>query len=156
MIFLPNRYEIVTGTGDSQVSALNAFDQALLAAGIGDVNLVRMSSILPPGALLRHGYTPEYGALVPVAYASNKSGRAGASITAAVAIAIPEDPQYPGLIMEYSSSGTLQGAESFVREMARAGMGFRGREVREVRSAAISHKVVTNGAAFAGVVMWRE
>jgi arginine decarboxylase len=28
---------------------LNAFDNALLAAGIGNVNLIKVSSILPPG-----------------------------------------------------------------------------------------------------------
>src|SRR5206468_7432297 len=32
---------------------LNAFDNALLAAGIGNINLVRISSILPPGVDLR-------------------------------------------------------------------------------------------------------
>jgi pyruvoyl-dependent arginine decarboxylase len=29
---------------------LNAFDNALLDAGIGDVNLIKVSSIIPPGA----------------------------------------------------------------------------------------------------------
>ena len=33
-------------------TSLNAFDNALLAAGIGNINLVRISSILPPDVLL--------------------------------------------------------------------------------------------------------
>ena len=46
---LPRYYFVVSGTGLSEVSPLNAFDKALKEAGIHDLNLVEVSSILPEG-----------------------------------------------------------------------------------------------------------
>ena len=48
---LPKHYFVVSGTALSSVSALNAFDEALKAAGIYNLNLVKVSSILPKGAI---------------------------------------------------------------------------------------------------------
>jgi len=47
---LPKKYFVVSGKGLSKVSSLNAYDRALLDAGIGNYNLVPVSSIIPPGA----------------------------------------------------------------------------------------------------------
>ena len=43
------RFFLTSGWGEASTE-LNAFDAALIKAGIGDTNLVKMSSILPPGA----------------------------------------------------------------------------------------------------------
>src|SRR5262249_30689843 len=48
---------------------LNAFDNALLAAGIGNINLVRISSIVPPGVELLPLPRIKPGAIVPTAFA---------------------------------------------------------------------------------------
>jgi len=48
--FLPKKFFIVAGSATSAVSPLNAFDAALTKAGIGQCNLVNVSSILPPDA----------------------------------------------------------------------------------------------------------
>jgi len=47
---IPRKYFVVSGKGLSEVSMLNAYDRALLDAGIGNYNLVPVSSIIPPGA----------------------------------------------------------------------------------------------------------
>ncbi len=47
---LPSRFWLVTGNGESNVSPLNAFDAALVNAGIGHLNLIQYSSILPANA----------------------------------------------------------------------------------------------------------
>ncbi len=44
---LPRYYLVVSGIGLSKVSPINAFDKALKEAGIHDLNLVEVSSILP-------------------------------------------------------------------------------------------------------------
>jgi len=44
---LPKYYFVVSGAALSPVSPLNAFDEALKAAGIYNLNLVKVSSILP-------------------------------------------------------------------------------------------------------------
>lgn len=41
------KYFITKGLGESNVSYINAFDEALMDAGISEVNLVKVSSILP-------------------------------------------------------------------------------------------------------------
>ena len=46
---LPKHYFVVSGAALSPVSPLNAFDEALKAAGIHNLNLVKVSSILPKG-----------------------------------------------------------------------------------------------------------
>jgi len=48
--FLPRRFFTVKGSAMSDVSAFNAFDAALVKAGIGQCNLVLASSILPRDA----------------------------------------------------------------------------------------------------------
>ena len=50
-MFLPRRYFVTSGIGEDPNSDLNAFDRALLRAGITQCNLVPVSSILPPDAL---------------------------------------------------------------------------------------------------------
>lgn len=50
LALIPKRFFVTTGKGLSRVSKLNAFDRALIDAGIGNCNLVPVSSILPSGA----------------------------------------------------------------------------------------------------------
>jgi len=52
---------------------LNAFDMALLDAGVGDTNLVRMSSIVPPSCKEVEGMLLPKGGLIPIAYGSISS-----------------------------------------------------------------------------------
>ncbi|MBH23415.1 MAG: arginine decarboxylase, pyruvoyl-dependent [Myxococcales bacterium] len=151
----PTRYCLVAGRAEGY-SALNAFDQALLEAGVGDTNLVRMSSILPPWCERVGSIRLPYGALVPVAYADMVSSTPGEVISAAVAIGIPADPNLPGLIMEHHGVGTLVEVEAKVREMAVQGMAYRNREIKDLVSIGIEHVVEAHGAAFAGVVLWDE
>lgn len=155
IIKTPTTHTFVTGSSEGY-TPLNAFDGALLAAGVGNTNLVKMSSIVPPGtkevpvAALK---LPP-GALVPIAYAAMESDIPGSMICAAVAAAWPVESDRPGLIMEYHAHGHREDAEAVVRRMAEEGMKKRGWAIREIRSAAIDHKVEKIGAAFAAVVLW--
>lgn len=151
----PSRFFMVSGSSDGP-SPLNAFDQALLASGIGDTNLVRMSSILPPRVERMEPCQLPYGALVPVAYAEMTSGIPGQLISAAVAIAIPTDPELPGLIMEHHGVGPAEETKAIVMAMAEAGMGHRRRAIKEILVEGAECVVDHNGCAFAGVVLWHE
>lgn len=68
---------------------LNAFDAALLDAGVGDTNLIKMSSILPPGAVEIERLTLKKGSFIPLAYGDRTSDIYGEKISAAVAVGIP-------------------------------------------------------------------
>lgn len=149
----PDAYFFAKGASEGYMP-LNAFDGALLASGIGNTNLVKMSSIVPPGASRIDPVSIPYGALVPVAYASITSSIKGQTISAAVAAAFPDNLSMPGLIMEYSATGPPEEIERICRDMAVHGLGMRGLEVGRVESTSISHQVENVGAAFAAVVLW--
>ena len=50
MQLIPKKYFITSGKAVSDVSSLNAFDRALLSAGISEQNLVAVSSVIPEGS----------------------------------------------------------------------------------------------------------
>jgi len=150
---LPTRFFMTCGAADA-TTELNAFDAALLKAGVGDTNLVRLSSILPPGAQQIEPCELPKGSFVPVAYGERVSYESGALISAAIAVGIPEDPAAAGLIMECSRIGEAGPCEEAVRRMVQEGMEVvRGSRIREVRSISVSHTVQRVGAVFAAVVL---
>jgi arginine decarboxylase len=144
---------MVTGSSEGYTE-LNAFDGALLNAGIGNTNLVKMSSIVPPNCQEIEPTKLPYGALVPVAYAAITSDLEGEVISAAVAVGIPKDSSKPGLIMEYSSHGRKKDIEKIVRRMVEEGMKIRNEDVAVIKSVSIEHEVYKIGTAFASVVLW--
>jgi arginine decarboxylase len=155
IIKTPTKYYLVRGSSEG-FSLLNAFDGALLASGVGDTNLVRMSSILPPGCVEINPppVSLPQGALVPVAYASLCSDVPGEVISAAVAIGIPEDGNRAGLIMEYSARADEATVVEQVKKMVEKGMEQRGRAIKEIVAISATHKVASIGGVFAGVVLW--
>ncbi len=153
IIKTPTHYFLVSGASEGFTS-LNAFDGALLRAGIGDTNIVKMSSIVPPRCQLISPVPLPPGSLVPTAYASITSDVPGQMISSAVAVALPKEPQYAGLIMEYSGRGSKAEIEEMVRQMALEGMKLRKREIKDLKSMAVEHKVQKVGATLAAVVLW--
>jgi len=134
-------------------TALNAFDNALLAAGIGNVNLLKVSSIVPPEAELIELPAIRPGALVPTAYTSIESALPGQVISAAVGLGLPVDPAKPGVIMEFSGPGGREIAETAVRRMVDEAFRVRQVALREVRVAATEHRVERHGCALAAAVL---
>src|SRR5512136_2149873 len=154
MIFkIPTQYFLVSGVSDGY-TPLNAFDGALLQAGIGNTNIVKMSSIVPPHCKRIAPIPLHPGAIVPAAYAAITSDVPGEIISAGVAVALPEDENQNGLIMEYSAKGERHKIEEIVRKMAVEGMKLRGWEIRDLKSIAIECKIEKIGAALAAVILW--
>ena len=155
IIQTPTKFFLVSGSSEG-FSLLNAFDGALLASGVGDTNLVKMSSILPPGCEeMKPPPVPmPQGALVPTAYASLCSDVPGEVISAAVAIGIPKDANRAGLIMEYSARADEGVVVEKVKKMVEKGMELRGRAIKVIMPVSATYRVVTIGAVFAGVVLW--
>ncbi len=154
MIFkTPTQYFLVSGASDGY-TPLNAFDAALLQAGIGNTNIVKMSSIVPPHCQRISPIALPPGSIVLAAYASITSDVPGEIISAGVAIALPEDENQNGLIMEYSAKGEQRKIEEIVRNMAVEGMKLRGWKIKDLTSIAVEYKVKKTGAALAAVVLW--
>jgi len=150
---LPKHFFLVTGASEGK-TPLNAFDRALLVAGIGNTNLIKISSIIPPGASKIDPIPIPAGVFLPVAYSTLDSNIPGEVISAAVAVALPDDPTLPGVIMEYSAHGRKEDAESVVTTMARDAMTYRGVSKINMFSAAREVKVQSQAAIFAAVVLW--
>jgi len=153
----PNIYCLVKGAAEGR-TRLNAFDNSLLKAGVGDTNLMRMSSILPPAVGQRSidDIDLPAGGLIPLAYAQIDSTTPGRYISSAVAVGIPEDDSEPGVIMEFEDHSRLQNIEEIVRQMVVDAFEYRKRELKEIKSIGIEHKVENCASTFAAAVLWYE
>src|SRR5512132_4412028 len=103
-------------------TTLNAFDNALLAAGIGNINLIKVSSILPPEVPVIDLPKIKLGALIPTAYAAIT----GETVAAAVGYAVPDDPAKSGVIMEFHGLATKAEAERQIHLMLEEAFRTRG------------------------------
>ncbi len=148
----PTRYFLAAGASEGK-TPLNAFDCALLDAGVGDCNLVKLSSILPPHCERVEPFKPTPGSLTPVAYAHMSATLPGEVIAAAVACGVPENPDEPGVIMEYSARGSAENAEAIVRDMVAYAFEARNRKLKEIQSISVEHRVEQLCSVFAAVVM---
>ncbi|HIP17527.1 MAG TPA: arginine decarboxylase, pyruvoyl-dependent [Methanothermococcus okinawensis] len=150
---LPNTISLVAGVGEGN-SPLNAFDKALLDAGIGNLNLIRISSIMPPKADIVPLPKIPMGSLVPTAYGYHTSDIKGETISAAIGVAIPKDNELCGLIMEYEGVCSKKEAENIVIDMAKEGFEMRNWEIDRIISISSEHTVEKVGCAFAAAVLW--
>ena len=137
-------------------TALNAFDNALLAAGIGNINLIKISSILPPDVPVVDLPKIKPGALVPTAYAAITSETPGETVTAAVGYALPDDPTKNGVIMEFHGVATRDEAERQIRAMLDEAFRVRGEPMAEMRVVAAEHRVERIGCALAAITLLGE
>jgi len=146
-------YTLVTGSGEGSTT-LNAFDQALLNSGVGNTNLVKLSSILPPNLSERQradlALAP--GSLLPIAFGHICSEVEGQTISAGVGIGII--PGSYGVIVE--ASGAMPGKALELRLQRMVGEALANRRVTgaEVRVDVSEHRVRQRGCAFAGVALW--
>jgi arginine decarboxylase len=146
---------VTAGTAEGG-TPLNAFDNALLAAGIGNVNLIKVSSIVPPDVDIVDLPQIKPGALVPTAYAAMTSTTPGQIIAAAVGYALPVDRTKPGVIMEFHDVTDRGTAEAAIRGMLAEAFRVRGETVREVKVVAVDHRVERAGCALAAVALLSE
>ena len=151
--YLPNTLSLVAGSGEGS-NPLNAFDRALLNAGVGNLNLIKISSIVPPKVDIIPLPKIPMGSLVPIAYGYHTSDVKGETIGAAVSVALPKDKELCGLIMEYEGVCSKREAENKVIEMAKEGFEMRGWEIDKIISISSEHTVEKVGCAFAGAVLW--
>ena len=120
---------IVTGK-DEGPSKLNAFDNALIKAGIGDVNLIKVSSMLGENTEIVELPHLKEGSMVNCVLSTITSDNPNDEITAVVAVAIGDKL---GCVVETtginkSKQDLLDKAESMLRYM----MEKRGVEIKKL------------------------
>ncbi|MCK4777341.1 MAG: arginine decarboxylase, pyruvoyl-dependent [Actinomycetia bacterium] len=133
-------------------TALNAFDNALLDAKIGNLNLSRVSSIVPKGVRIKKELFIAPGSVVPCVYSSIVSSEKGEILSACVGAGLSKDSF--GLIFEYAHKGTAKIAEEIVRKMIDEGFENRSISLDKVVIISVEHKVQRIGSAIAAAVLW--
>jgi len=151
MLPTPKKYFLTSGSAEGETE-LTAFDGALLDADIGNINLLKVSSILPPHAEYSPGLKLPFGALVPTAYGTIISEKPGAIISAAVAVGTSEDSF--GVIMELSDMCSKKEVEKRIEEMVKESFAMRKMKLKEIKISAVEHKVQKIGCCVAAVPLW--
>lgn len=128
---VPQEVWLTSGFGEGS-TRLNAFDKALFSAGVANLNLVKVTSILPARAkvvdLKLGGQQVDipFGCLVPTVYTSIASETPGQRIACGLVIAVPEDQDRNGVIFEVSLLGDAQEAARILDGMAEEACRLRG------------------------------
>lgn len=148
----PQYYTVVSGIGEGKYPIL-AFDSALRDAGIGDFNLVKVSSILPPGCQAKDYIEVEHGSIVYAAY-STATVTVDQKVTVAVAVAVPWNKKDSGVIFETTSDSS--DVEIEISEMCKMAMQNRDRSIKEIKRSAIHivGKKDTYVCGISAVIMW--
>ena len=149
MLYLPRLLVLAKGSAEG-LTPLTAFDYALRVGGVDNLNLMRVSSIMPKDA--RFGDKPDLpvGTLVPTVYTHITSNVPGEIISAVIGAG--KGPE-GGVLMEYHHRGRADDAEEVVAKMIDEGVNRRGWQLEETRFATAEHKVDRLGCACAAVLL---
>jgi len=121
-VMIPTKMFFTKGVGVHR-DKLASFDLALREAGVEMCNLVRVSSILPPGCKLisreEGSRLLKPGQITFVVMAKNETGEPKRLISAAVGLAMLKDDDGYGYLSEYASSGeTAKKAGDYAEDLA--------------------------------------
>ena len=130
LIAIPTRFFVTSGKGINKVSELNAFDLALLQAGIGEQNLVSVSSVLPVGIRQVDREPIPRGAITHSVLARSAGGE-GEVISAGIAYAFRTDGQ-GGYVAEAHLHGSQKSLKEFLKWRIQEIAHFRGVELRRI------------------------
>ena len=152
---LASNFTFVKGIGKDSKSELLSFDTALCSAGIGNYNIVRVSSILPSKAVEKKSIEVFKGSVLYVAYATATIYGAG-KIASAISVGIPQNPSEIGVIMEYSAPNDRESVIEFSRKMVKQSMDYRGIVLKDILSVGVEEiqKEQQYLTTFAGIVLW--
>ncbi|MBR2254919.1 MAG: pyruvoyl-dependent arginine decarboxylase [Candidatus Methanomethylophilaceae archaeon] len=123
MELVPSRFFVTHSSAVSMTSDLNAFDRALLSAGIGEQNLVAVSSVLPIGVEQVERTPMSMGAVTHCVLAQMR-GCEGETIAAGIAYAYRKDGKGG-----YVAEGHIHGSADSLREILKCKM----KEMSDIR-----------------------
>jgi arginine decarboxylase len=121
-MYIPRSIFLTRGVGRHR-EKLSSFEMALRDCGIAQFNLVRVSSIYPPGCKFvkpdKGLKEMKAGQIVHVVISEAATDEPRRLIAAAVGVAIPRDPKQFGYLSEHHSYGqTRQKAGDYAEDLA--------------------------------------
>ncbi len=111
MHLVPKKFFVCSGAATSEISDLNAFDIALIRAGIGEQNMLSVSSVIPEGAKQIEPHALPMGAITHSVLAQMR-GSEGEMISAGIAYAFRKDGKGG-----YVAEGHLHGSKDSLKEV---------------------------------------
>jgi len=144
---------LCSGVGKGS-TLLNAFDNALISAGVGNYNLIKVSSIVPPNIEIVNKIDLKPGSLLPIAYGYLLSDEDGKIISSAVSIAIPKNKNNIGVIMEVSGYFDEEKARELAYNMAIEAMKLRNIDIDFIELRSASSIVEGPTCVFSGVAIF--
>ncbi|HVO77857.1 MAG TPA: pyruvoyl-dependent arginine decarboxylase [Methanomassiliicoccales archaeon] len=133
MNLVPKKFFITSGCAVSKVSDLNAFDEALKKARIGEQNLVSVSSVLPIGARQVPVREMPMGMVTFCVLAQMRGGE-GEMISAGIAYAFRKDGK-GGYVAEGHMHGTKKALKEVLEWKMTEMSKLRGIELRTIHYA---------------------
>lgn len=152
MLPVPTKFFVTSGKAVSKVSDLNAFDEALLNAGLSEQNIVSVSSVLPVGIRQVRLRELPMGAITFCVLAQQRGGE-GETISAGIAYGFRDDG-----LGGYVAEGHMHGTKKSLQEVLEWKMGemakMRGIKFRrlEYKIEELSTPMDHYGACLAAVV----
>lgn len=141
----------VTTSKGVGTTELGAFDAALYNAGVANTNLVRLSSVIPPGTkIVKHdapieGVPGEWGDRLHVVYADSRTSKVGQEVWAGIGwVQDPDDGR--GLFVEHEGNSEDEVAtliEKSLKQLAKN----RGMEFPEMHSIISGTRCTESGMA---------
>ena len=129
---------------------LNAFDNALLDADIGNVNLIPVSSMLPPNTQVIPMPKLKPGEMTNCVLSHQYSDNPGDEISAVIAFAQAEEM---GCVIETSGiNRTLKQLKGEAKCMAEYMIEKRGLEIIDYREVIQTHKVIDKASVVAALI----
>jgi arginine decarboxylase len=149
LLYVPRLLHLTQGCSEG-LTPLTAFDNALREARIDNLNLIKVSSIVPKGA--RFGPLPALpvGTVVPTVYTHVVSNVPGEVISAVIGVGTGDQG---GVLMEYQHRGPAGDGERVATSMVEEGFARRGWKLDDLRFATAEHKVDRLGCATAAVLL---
>lgn len=147
------RIAIVSGASEGPTE-LNAFDNALYEAEIGDVNLIKVSSMLEANTKVEKLPKLKAGSMVNCVLSSLTSNKKGDELIACVAVAIGEEL---GCVVE--ANGINQNSDDVKNEaieMVEYMMNKRDVKIKELIVEEAHHTVREIGSAIAAVIYIKD
>jgi arginine decarboxylase len=138
---LPTKIILTSGIGTGSTK-LNAFDNALLNAGIGNFNLIQASSIIPPKAEIiylvkskQKELLPKIGSVVPTVYCYIYGEKVGTRIISILGLGIPKNhKEHNGAIFEFTGTNiTKDRAKKTCKRMIEEGFKSRNLKIEKIQ-----------------------
>ncbi len=143
------RIAIVSGSSEGPTE-LNAFDNALYEAEIGDVNLIKVSSMLESNTKIEKLPKLKAGSMVNCVMSSLVSSNKGDELVACVAVAIGEEL---GCVVEtHGINKNTEDIKDEAIDMVKYMMNKRNVKIRELVVEEAHHTVENIGSAIAAVI----